>query len=90
MWFNLTDEEVGVILNDGPGMKMQALAQRLREWMAEQATAEARYYRDGVPVHDEYREMDYNAVVSFDEDNRGAYVMTWYWVRKEDENDDDE
>ena len=93
MWFNLTDEDINNIqaMATTWGYPLADLSKRLREWKAEQTSAEAQRYRSGVEHKDEEREVDEGAPVSFSRDNgdEGAYVQTWFWVAKEWCDDDE-
>lgn len=88
MWYNLSDEDLQTIYDDGPGEKMIALAEKLRIAQADQSSLEARLYREAVPAKDEEREVDDDALVSASDN--GAYVMTWFWVDKSEIADLDE
>ena len=90
MWYNLSDEDIADItaMSDTMGRPLARLAERLRIAQADQATLEARLYREAVPAKDEEREVDDDALVSASDN--GAYVMTWFWVDKSEIADLDE
>ena len=87
MWFDLTDDDITAI-EFGPKLQQMELARRIRDWQAEQTSADAQRYRSGVEQKERDCEMDEGAVVSASED--GAYVQTWRWVDKDWNDDDDD